>query len=290
MEQELIVRREKFKELLPSHITPDNFQRVALTAVSQNPTLLNVDRRSLINALMRCASDGLLPDGRQAAMVIYGSNAQYQQMVAGVRKLVQQSGEITRFEQYVVHENDHYEELYGTETYIRFKPTIEDRGEPVLVFSIAQFKDGTLSYERMSREEVQKVRSVSRAKNNGPWVQWPEEMWKKTIAKRHAKVLPMSTDAANALADDDAEHSELPAAASGPSRHRRTARAHWPTELDALGTAPDIEPTQPKRGRPRKDENRPTRRSSSRRRGSPSARGADDTAPDRHGMQWASRR
>ena len=230
--------RRNSPSALPSHIKPEYFQRATLTAIQQNPKLLDADRRSLLNALMRCASDGLLPDGRQAAMVIYGSNVQYEQMIAGVRKLVQQSGEVTRFEQVVVYENDYYDELYGTETYIKFKPAFENRGAPKLLFSIAQFKDGTLSYERMTVDEIEKVRAVSRAKNAGPWVQWWGEMAKKTIAKRHAKVLPMSNDAAAALARDDAEHFELPAAAPVPASPPQN-RPRLADKLDALGTAPD---------------------------------------------------
>ena len=100
-------RVSEFAEALPSHIKPEHFQRATLTALQQNPKLIEVDRRSLFNALKRCAQDGLIPDGREAVLVIYkdrerGSIAQYQPMVAGIRKLVLQSGEITRFEQAVI--------------------------------------------------------------------------------------------------------------------------------------------------------------------------------------------
>ena len=193
---QLETRATEFAHALPSHIKPEYFQRAALTAIAQTPKLLDADRRSLMNALMRCAQDGLIPDGRQAALVIYGLKdrgpvAQYMPMVAGIRKLVLQSGEITRFDQTVVHQNDYYDEMYGTENWIRFKPALNDRGKPILVFSIAQFKDGTLSYQRMSVEEIEKVRQALRSPNEGPWVKWWEEMAIKTIAKRHAKVLPM---------------------------------------------------------------------------------------------------
>jgi recombination protein RecT len=258
---QLQARAQEFAHALPSHIKPEHFQRAALTAVQQNSKLLDVDRRSLINALMRCAGDGLLPDGRQAALVIFrdrerGSVAQYMPMVAGIRKLVQQSGEITRFEQTVVYENDKFECALGDRPYLRHRPAFENRGAAVLVYSIAQYNDGTLSREIMTLSEIDKVRQVSRSKDGGPWTEWWEEMAKKTIAKRHAKILPMSNDTAAVLARDDAEHFELPAAAAPVSQLSQT-RPRLADQLDAMSSPPatsdDRSPAEKrKRGRPKK--------------------------------------
>ena len=256
---QLEARSSEFANALPSHIRPEYFQRATLTAIQQNPELLGVDRRSLLNALMRCAADGLVPDGRQAAMVIFrdrerGKVAQYMQMVAGVRLLVQQSGEISRFEQVVVHQNDEFSYALGDRPHIHHVPAIDDRGPPVLVYSIAQFRGGGLSREVMTVEEIEKVRGVSRAKDGGPWRDWWSEMAKKTIAKRHAKVLPMSSDAALALARDDAEHAGLTAPAHVVDLP--TGRPRLAGKLDAISQAPQSAdpPTPRRRGRPRKPE------------------------------------
>jgi hypothetical protein len=55
-------------------------------------------------------------------------------------------------------------------------------------------KDGSQLLEVMSLEEIEKVRKVSRAANNGPWVSWWGEMARKTVMRRLSKRLPMSTD------------------------------------------------------------------------------------------------
>jgi recombination protein RecT len=259
LRDQLTARTNEFANALPSHIKPEYFQRATLTAIAQNPQLLDVDRRSLFNSLMRCAQDGLIPDGRQAALVIFkdrerGPVAQYMQMIAGVRHLVQQSGEITRFEQTIVHANDKFEFMLGDCPRIHHRPTLTDRGPPILVYSIAQFRDGTLSREVMTVDEIEKVRGVSRSKDGGPWRDWWSEMAKKTIAKRHAKILPMSNDAGAALARDDAEHFELPAVAPGSALPPQT-RPRLADQLDALapsnsGNAPA---EKPKRGRTKKN-------------------------------------
>jgi recombination protein RecT len=222
--EQLDARATEFANALPAHVKPDHFIRAALTAIALNPKLLEVDRRSLINELMRCAHDGLRPDGREAVLVIYKSQrgpvARYQPMVAGIRKLVQQSGEITRFEQTVVYSNDKFAFQLGDQPHITHEPALLDRGVPILVYSIAQFKDHTLSREVMTAAEIEKVRDSSRAKNDGPWVDWWDEMARKTVAKRHAKVLPMSSDAAEVLANDNDTDEDF----------RPQPLPRWPTE------------------------------------------------------------
>ena len=54
----------QFAAVLPRHIPVERFGRVVLTAVQTNPVLSNVERRSLWNACMKAAQDGLMPDGR----------------------------------------------------------------------------------------------------------------------------------------------------------------------------------------------------------------------------------
>jgi recombination protein RecT len=66
-------------------------------------------------------------------------------------------------------------------------------------------KDGSKSREVMSIEEVEGVRGKSQALN-GPWkdpVFYPE-MVRKTVARRHSKVLPMSSDLDDLIRRDDA--------------------------------------------------------------------------------------
>src|SRR5271170_7688988 len=66
-------RHDEFAKGLPSHIPAERFTRVVLTAVAQNPRLLKADRASLFTACMRAATDGLLPDGRDGALVTYST-------------------------------------------------------------------------------------------------------------------------------------------------------------------------------------------------------------------------
>lgn len=187
----------QFAAVLPKHITAERFGRVVLTAIQNAPELLDCDRRSLWNAAMRAANDGLLPDGRLGAIVVYkrqgAKQAQWLPMIAGIRQKVRNSGEITTWEAHVVHERDSWEYEQGDNPHIYHRPVRGDRGPPIAAYSIARLKGGELSREWMWIEELEKVRSVSKAER-GPWQDWRDEMYRKTVAKRHAKSLPMSSD------------------------------------------------------------------------------------------------
>lgn len=186
----------ELKAALPAHVTPEKFTRVAMTAIQNNPDLQNADRRSLFGAIVRLAQDGLLPDGREAALVLFGNKAQAMPMIAGVLKKVRQSGEVSKVSAQVVYENDVFTVKYGFDEDVEHIPPALDkpRGKAIGAYATAVLKDGTQMLEVMSLEEIEKVRSVSRSGGKGPWAQWWGEMARKTVMRRLSKRLPMSTD------------------------------------------------------------------------------------------------
>jgi len=186
----------EFKAALPAHVTVERFTRVAQTAIQNNPDLLNVDRKSLFGAIVRLAQDGLLPDGREAAIVKFGDKAQAMPMIAGILKKVRQSGEVAYVSAQVVYELDEFVWTLGFDETVTHNPPRLDqpRGRPIGAYATAVLKDGSRLLEVMSLDEIEKVRSVSRSKSNGPWVQWFGEMARKTVMRRLSKRLPMSSD------------------------------------------------------------------------------------------------
>jgi recombination protein RecT len=191
--------REQIKMALPSHIPVERFERVSLTAVQQNPDLLNpdkVERRSLFGALVRAAQDGLLPDGREGAIVPFRGKAQWMPMVAGIMKKVRNSGEIASWEAAAVFEKDEFERLLGDDQRIYHKPYEDgDPGNVVGAYSIVTFKDGTKSRDYMPRWRIEKAREQNPiGKNSLMWTKFYDEGAIKTVIRHHSKRLPMSTD------------------------------------------------------------------------------------------------
>jgi recombination protein RecT len=211
---------DQFRLALPSHIPVERFVRVVMTALQNNPKLMACTKQSFFNAAVKCAQDGLLPDGREAAIVPFGEEdegdgrgrsradlAGYMPMVHGIRKKVRNSGEIKDLHAHVVYEGDDFAYELGDEPFIKHVPKPGGRvGRKITyAYSIAVFNDGTLSRDVMPIQEIEDIRKKFSRSKKGPW-SVPEsypEMCIKTAVKHHSKSLPMSTDLDRLMHRDD---------------------------------------------------------------------------------------
>jgi recombination protein RecT len=225
-------RESEFRMALPAHIPVERFMRVVNTAVTGNPDLLTADRVTLFQSAMKAAQDGLLPDGRDGALVIFAGKVQWMPMIGGILKKVRNSGELLSISAYVAYSNDEFEYSLGDEERITHRPALDDRGRPRLVYAIAKTKDGGIYREVMTVAEVEKVRAVSRAKNAGPWKDWWDEMARKTVLRRLSKRLPMSSDLDDLVRRDD-ELYEFDAAKAN-EKAPAAASSSLSARLDAL--------------------------------------------------------
>lgn len=198
----------QFKLALPAHISAEKFQRVALTAVMQNPQVAECTKDSVFNSLMKCAQDGLLPDGREAALVKYngknGAIAQYMPMVYGVIKRMKNSGEVADVNAHLIYSGDKfdYQIIDGISKVSHTPAMFSNRGTLIGVYAVIRFKDGENHVEVMTKDEVDKIRQRSKSKDSGPWVTDYEEMAKKTVIRRAAKRVPTSSEIEKLLQQD----------------------------------------------------------------------------------------
>lgn len=226
------VMTREFRKALPSHIAPEKFQRVVMTVVQQNPDLMKADRQTLLASCLKCAADGLIPDGREAALVIFSNKVQYMPMLAGLQKRVRNSGEIASVQAHIIYENDHFVWRQGLDEHIEHTPLFPGhRGKAIGAYAIAKFKDGSdPQFEVMDVEAIERVRSVSRGKNGGPWAQWWDEMARKTVFRRLSKWLPMDAEVDELLRRDD----EIEAVPYGKEAGPDPVVTAVPSKLDAL--------------------------------------------------------
>jgi len=236
---------------LPPHINVKKFQRVIITAVNNDPKLIESDKRSLYAACMQCAQDGLVPDGREAALVCFNTNiakkgqkpqyvkkVQYMPMTAGILKKIRNSGELKHIDAAVVYESDEWE--YYTDRqgpYFKHVPDLtldrtvqnNDFSQVKHVFAYAITKDGQLHVRVLTVAQVEKARAVSKAKDGPAWKGWWDGMAEKTAIKSLAKKLPMSSDLEAFMhRDDELNDFEDPveeALEPGPPRQSRMQQA-----------------------------------------------------------------
>ncbi len=193
-------KRGDVKELLPAHIAVEKFYAAATTAAVMNPHILACEPSSVLTSLMKCAADGLVPDGREAALVPYAGKAQYLPMVFGVIKQMRNSSEVASVWSNVVYEGEELRVWVedGSQKFDHTYDPLRRGGEIVGAYAVAKLKDGTIEFEPMGRDQIEKRRKAS-ANQKGPaptgvWAQWYEEMARKTVIKALAKRLPISSD------------------------------------------------------------------------------------------------
>ena len=222
----VIDHRREIEIALPRHLNIERFIRVSFTVLSQNPKLYACERRSLLGALVQVAQLGLEPGViGQAFLVPFNDRKRQVQVVQlipgykGLLELARRSGQISTFHAWPVYEGDHYRVVLGTEPKIEHVPSdkpiawVEDVGKGdkrwrrrpmVAVYAVARMKDGAVQFDSMRRDECEWHRDrFSRAAGDGPWVTDFEEMSKKTVLRRLAKLLPASVELQTAVALDE---------------------------------------------------------------------------------------
>lgn len=181
---------------LPKHLTSDRLLRVAMTSIQKTPKLLDCTPQSLLACVMTCAQLGLEPDQflGQAYLVPYGNVCTLIPGYRGYIALARRSGELQTLSAQVVYSNDEFSLQYGVEDTLIHKPALNGRGEAIGAYCVFKYKDGGYSFDWMSKEDIEKIRKRSKASDNGPWMTDWDEMAKKTVIKRHAKLAPLSVE------------------------------------------------------------------------------------------------
>src|SRR4030095_14369099 len=220
LKQQLEGTKREFLPRLASRVNVDKFIRVVLTACANAPDLVSANRRSLVTSCLKCAADGLLPDGRDAALVVYNQKVkdrasgrekwvkmvQYQPMVSGLVQALYEGGEVQLVDATAVYEHDHFRYVRGDSPCIEHEPSsMDDPGELKAAYLIARLRNGQVKREVMYRRDLEKVRAVSKAAtgDSAPWVRWADQMAIKSVIKRAAKQLPRSEKFDRIVAHDN---------------------------------------------------------------------------------------
>ena len=216
---EIQAQEAELKKMLPPSIPSDKFVRTVQTAVTLNPDLAQADKNSVLTACMKAASDGLVLDGREAALTIYNVKqkdgswkkaAQYIPMVAGIIKRVRNSGEVSRLNAFVVYSNDTFHVAYGLEMSLKHEPNFADPGKPIGAYAICKFKDGETDFEFMSFQQIEAIRGRSKSGEKGPWQTDWSEMARKTVIRRLSKRLPVDSDISRVVERIDEDYDFKP--------------------------------------------------------------------------------
>lgn len=192
---------EEIKKVCARGADAQKMLKMFAIAGSRTPKLMQCTPLSVLDAMVRCAELGLMPSTLGTAYLIPYENRRAGtvecQLIIGYRGLVElarRSGQISTIQAGVVREGDIFDFSYGVETTFKHVPKGNFKAKITHVWALAKFNGGGHQLEVMTVDEVEAIRSRSRAGNNGPWVSDYGEMCKKTALRRLCKMLPLTPE------------------------------------------------------------------------------------------------
>ncbi len=220
--------RAMVAKALPSHLTPDRFLRVALTAAMRVPKLAQCTQESVTQCLLQCSQFGLEPDGRRAHLIPFEDKRNNRTICTlildykGLVELAMRSGLVSYLHADVVREGDLFSYSLGeirehVPWFLRRDREKPDQaGQDIAVYAFARMRDGASAVAVMSIDEVYAIRDGSQGYkawkagyvksstwDPDNWVA-EQEMKKKTALRRLTKMLPLSPEFRDAVEADDA--------------------------------------------------------------------------------------
>jgi len=209
----------QLKILLPDHVDVGVFIATAKTAVLIKPQLLREDLRpSLLTSLMKAAGQGLLPDGKQGALVPrYDTDTKtyavaWQPMIWGIVKLGRETGAIRSIRASLVFYGETFRIVGGEEDIIEHEIDVDlvdgayaalnagrdGNGNPLsrpldfiahvrAAYCYITGMDGTVTKRWMTRHRLISLWESTKA-DKGPWSgRWVDEMFLKGMILFTAK-------------------------------------------------------------------------------------------------------
>lgn len=192
----------EFAKALPDTLPAERFVRCVKSTLNANPELQNLERTSLLASIMKAAQDGLVVDGKEAAIVPFKGKATYIPMVAGLVKKIRQHSKFANLSYGIIYQKEvdtgRFEYVKGDNEYLKHDPIIfGDRGEAIGAYAIVTTDDGTKFRAVLRKDQIAK--RLAKGMQGGAKVEWQDEFWLKTAIKAVYKIAPNSGDEAEYL-------------------------------------------------------------------------------------------
>lgn len=202
---------------LPKFCTPDRMIRIALSTINSSAKLQECTTESLLLSLMKASQMGIECDGRNGHLIprwnkqTGKTECTFMPDYKGLVGLVRKNGGVSDVYSDVICANDTIKITKGLHRDLIHEPPhlSQPRGPVIGAYAVIAYKDGGApSFDVMSKEEIDYIRSRSQSANSGPWVTDYAEMAKKTVLKRLLKLADLNPDTAERVALDVEAHVE----------------------------------------------------------------------------------
>lgn len=220
--------RESAKELgkaLPAHMNPERVTRIALTCIRLNPELLKCTPASFLGSLFTAAQIGVEPVAGRAYILPFNNKrkqpdgswktvkeAQFVMGYKGLADLFYRHEKAVELAWGIVHRGDDFSYELGTNSYLKHRPAMKDRGEQIAYYVVAKLQGGGKPFMVMSKEDCMEhgrkhSKTYDKTKavfyDSSPWSTAPDAMCLKTVLIQLAKLLPLSVELQRAIEADE---------------------------------------------------------------------------------------
>ena len=210
-----------FAAVLPTHIKPETWVRLAQGALKKGKRLPNGafelevaatnNPGAFLAALLDAARQGLTPGTEEYYLTPRKVKGQLEILgitgYQGYVELMYRAGAVSSVVVQVVRENDFYRYNRGEDRLPvhRFKPFARDadRGKLVGTYAYAEMIGGAISQVvELNQDDIDRIKAVNPAAGSeySPWTKWEASMWLKSSARQLRKWVPTSAEFRKELA------------------------------------------------------------------------------------------
>lgn len=183
---------------LPSNYSAQNaLQAAALKLQSVKdrdgrPALTSCTQASVATALLDMVIQGLSPAKNQCYFIVYGNELQMQRSYFGTIAALKRLDSIEDIDAQVIHQGDEFEigaDETGHIIVTKFKPSFANLDKPIKgAFAFIKLTNGRTDYTVMTKAQIDVSWSQSRNRQNKVQDKFSDEMAKRTVINRAAKM------------------------------------------------------------------------------------------------------
>lgn len=188
---------------LPKNYNYQNALKSAFFELDKVRGIENCTQASIANSLLNMITQGLSPAKTQCYFIAYGKELQMQRSYFGTVAALKRLEDVEKISAEVIHEGDVFE--IGSndemETIVKkFEPKFENQDKPLIgAFAMIKKTDGTISFTIMTKKEIDQSWRQSRNKTNMVQQNFSQEMAKRTVLNRAAKMFINTSDDSDLL-------------------------------------------------------------------------------------------
>ena len=198
----LTEKLETVNEALPKDFNKTRFVQNAIALVNENTNLQKYSQQQIMSGLLKGAYLGLDFYSKEAYLIPYGNQLNYQTSYLGAKKLAKKYSirPIKEIASKIVREGDLFEEtIVGDESSFTFKPKPFNNAKIIGAFAYVIYEDGGMLVDSMNLDELETTRKHSKASNSMAWKDFTSEMYRKTVLHRLCKHIELDFENPNQI-------------------------------------------------------------------------------------------